>query len=147
MAKYQQINQREYVDCETGEVKTIEVEKTFTTKVNPDAFYMTFIDYISPIFKLKSDAAKTLLIWLCSHAEFNSGTVSISASDRKSICSELNITNSTISNNLKKLKELNLISGEGGTYTINPQIFWKGDLKERRNILKDENIKITFKIG
>lgn len=147
MAKYQTTKQKEFIDCETGEVKSIEVSKVFTTKVNSDAFYMTFIDYLSPIFNLKSDAAKTLLVWLCTHAEFNSGIVSLSAADRKQICIDLNITNSTISNNLKKLSELNLIYGKDGKYTINPQVFWKGDLKERDRLLKDKDIQITFSIN
>jgi hypothetical protein len=143
---YQQTNTREIVDCETGEVKIVETSKVFTAKVSSDSFYMTFVDYLSPIFQLKSDAAKTLLVWLCKHADFNTGVVSISPADRKQICVELNITNSTISNNLKKLVELKLISGNGGRYLINPQVFWKGDLKERTKLLKDKEIQITFSI-
>jgi hypothetical protein len=146
MSKFNTTTTREIIDCETGEVKTIDVTKTFTTKVTSDSFYMTFIDYISPIYKLKSDAAKTVLTWLCHHADFNTGIVSISSKDRKEMCSELNITNSTVSNNLKKLKELNLISGEGGKYMINPQVFWKGELKERNKLLNDKEIQITFSI-
>lgn len=147
MTKYQTTNIREIIDCETGEVKVIDSSKIFTTKVTTDSFYMTFIDYVSPIFKLKSDITKSILVWLCQHAEFNSGIVSLSSADRKTICTELETTNSTISSSLKKLVELKLISGGSGKYTINPQIFWKGDLKEREKLLKSENIQITFSIG
>ena len=147
MAKYQTTTQREIINCETGEVKMIDSSKVFTTKVSSDSFYMTFIDYLSPIFKLKSDVTKSILVWLCKHAEFNSGVVSLSSSDRKTICTELNTTNSTISSSLKKLVVLKLISGEGGKYTINPQVFWKGDLKAREKLLNSENVQITFSIG
>lgn len=53
MGKYNTITQREVVNPETGEVVTIESSKTFTTKISEDKFYMTFIDYMNPIFKVK----------------------------------------------------------------------------------------------
>jgi hypothetical protein len=43
---------------------------------------------------------------------------------------------------LRLLKKLGLISGEKGKFQINPQIFWKGDTKTRRE--KNEELKITF---
>lgn len=147
MGKYNTITQREVVNPETGEVVTIESSKTFTTKISEDKFYMTFIDYMNPIFKVKPEAAKSLLAWMCQHAEYNTGKISISAADRKSICNELNISNNCITNYLRSLKTLNLINGEKGTFMINPEVFWKGELAARRNLLKDNEIQITFSIG
>ena len=96
-----------------------------------DSFYMTFIDYIGPIYGLKPEAIKGFLAWLCSRAEFNTGNVTLNANIRKTICKELNITNNTITNYLKKLKDAKIISGEKGSYIINPKIFWKGELGVR----------------
>lgn len=108
---------------------------------------MTFIDYMNPVFGIKPAKAKFLLAWLCQHAEFNTGKISISALDRKQICKELDITNNCISNYLSTLKRLKLIDGEKGTFLINPKVFWKGELAARKNLLKDSKIQITFSIG
>ena len=37
-----------------------------------------------------------------------------------------------------------MISGEKGEFRINPKIFWKGDAKSRKDLLKDKAIQITF---
>lgn len=71
---------------------------------------------MNPIFKVKPEAAKSLLAWMCQHAEYNTGKISISAVDRKNICNELNISNNCITNYLRSLKTLNLINGEKGTF-------------------------------
>lgn len=136
----------ELVNTETGELQTIATSKEYSIKVDSDKFYMTFIDYVSPMYKLKSENARKLLIWMCCHAEWNTGEVNLTAADRVSIAEELNICNNTITNNLQALKKLNLISGERGKFVINPQIFWKGDTKTRGKILKDGEIKIKFSI-
>ena len=60
---------------------------------------------------------------------------------------EINVSPNTITNNLKVLKDNNLISGEKGEFLINPQVFWKGELKEREKLLKDNDVQIIFKIG
>jgi hypothetical protein len=40
-----------------------------------------------------------------------------------------------------------LISGKGGSYVINPQIFWRGDLLSRNALLDTKEIQITFSIN
>jgi predicted transcriptional regulator len=49
--------------------------------------------------------------------------VSISAEDRKEMSAELDISKVTITQCLKELVTKKLISGKGGSYVINPQIF------------------------
>ena len=115
-----QVYVREIVDCDTGEIKVIESQKVFSKKVKNDNFYFTFIDFIAPLFRLRSDSAKTLLVWLCTNAEFNTGVVRLTADDRRQLCETLNMSNNAITNCLKKLKDLNLISGQDGKFTINP---------------------------
>lgn len=55
----------ETVNPETGELQTIITAKEYSTRVKTDEFYMTFIDYVSPMFKLKSENARKLLVWSC----------------------------------------------------------------------------------
>lgn len=62
MPKLQSICQREIVDSKTGEIIKIDSARTYTKKISEDEFYMTFIDYVSPLFGLKPDSAKNLLV-------------------------------------------------------------------------------------
>lgn len=139
---------KEIVDKETGEVVSLETSKVIRKKIKEDAFYMTFIDFISPfIDNLKTcDNARRILTWMCSNAEFNTGKVSLTTGTRLKLCKELEISSNTLTNNLKKLKDSNLIKGEKGDFYINPQIFWKGDLNTRRKLLEDSEIQIKFEI-
>lgn len=138
--------QREIVDITTGEVVKVDTQKTFTEKVSPESFYMTFIGYMSPLFNLHSDVARSILDWMCMRAEYNSGVVDLSASKRQKMCQDLSITSNQVTNNLRKLKELGLITGEKGEFTINPEIFWKGDTKTRQQVLEGKSLKVSFEI-
>lgn len=137
---------RELVDTQTGEVITYENQKVITEKINVENFYMTFVDYIAPVFKLRSEVALKLLIWMCENAQFNTGQVSLTTEDRKNLTKELGISTNQITNNLKRLRELKLITGQNGKFQLNPQIFWKGDAKTRQEILKDKALKISFEL-
>lgn len=146
MAKYKQTFTSEILDKETGELVTLETQKVFTEKINPEHFYMTFIDYVAPIYQLHSEVARKMLDWMCENAGFNTGIVDLSTSKRNQMCKDLEITTNQVTNNLKKLKDLKLISGDKGTFTVNPEIFWKGDAKSRRDILAGKEFEVTFKI-
>ena len=147
MAKnFNQVVVKEYVNKDTGETLSYESEKIFTQKIEKDKFYITYIDFIAPFFKLKSAKAKDLLIWMCNNAEFNSGRILMPTEIRDQISKELDMSANGITNNLKSLKDLNLISGERGVFTINPQIFWKGDEKARKAFMNEQEIKIKFSI-
>lgn len=137
---------REVIDNQTGEVLQVETSKTFQKKVKSQRFYITYIDYISPLYDLRSEGAKDVLSYLCTIAEFNTGKVSLTTNGRKTLCEKLKISNNSLTNYLAKLKDSNLISGNNGDFLINPQIFWKGSTEERDKILEDNTIKITFSI-
>lgn len=134
----------EVVDPKTGEVSRLVQSKEYSTRISPDQFYMTFIDYISPVFRLKSENARKLLTWMCCHAEYNTGIVNITSKDRKEMSEELGFAPTTITNNLAKLRDLGLITGDSGRFQLNPMIFWKGDARVRERILKDGEFKITM---
>lgn len=137
----------ERVDPETGLVEVIETSKSFVTKVSGDEFYMTFVKFMSSFFKLNSINAVNILVWMCQHAEYNTGTVYLTTAGRKEIEESLGICKNTISNCLKSLKDLKLISGEKGIYIINPLVFWKGTLATRKKMLDDQELRITFEIS
>lgn len=114
---------KEVYDKETGEIAKVEVTKHQRIHLDSEPFYMTFINHTAPLFNLKSATAKAVLAYLCNHAEFNTGKISISSQDRVDICTELGIHKSSLSIALNELIEKQLISGQRGKYTINPQIF------------------------
>lgn len=146
MASYVKSEITEMIDKETGEVFTIETAKTWTAKQSVEEFYMTFIDVYSTYFtKLNSVKAKDILTWMCMHAEFNTGRVLITPLIRQEICDKLEISSPALSNQLKLLKALKFIDGSKGTYYINPEIFWKGELSVRNKLLQDKNV--TFRIS
>lgn len=135
------------VDRQTGEVAKIELQKRSKIYIDSEPFYMVFIDYLAPLYDLKNGTSKAVLSWLCSRAQFNTGKVSISAEDRKEMSAELDISKVTITQCLKELVTKKLISGKGGSYVINPQIFWRGDLLSRNALLDTKEIQITFSIN
>jgi DNA repair photolyase len=102
---------------------------------------------MAPLLKIKSHITRHVLDKLCQLAEFNSGKVSLSTGNRKEICDQLEINSQQFSKALKQLKELNLIDGESGMFTINPYIFWKGDQSIRRQeLLNNKAFQITYEI-
>lgn len=141
-----QTTQKEIVDINTGELVKVDTQKTFTEKVNSEKFYMTFLDYIAPLYKLRSEVARRILDWMCENAGFNTGTVILSTSERQQMCKDLDLTGNQVTNNLKKLKDLNLITGEKGTFTLNPEIFWKGDAQTRKQVLEGKSLKISYEL-
>lgn len=144
--KLKETNVTKVVDYQTGEEKEIEVNKTFVTKVTPDKFYMTFIDYAAPLFQIKSETAKSVLTWMCCHLPYNDNKIPLTTKMREQLCKDLNITPNTLTNSLKKLKDLNVINGSKGDFEINPAIHWRGTTDERDKKLKVKEIQVMFNI-
>ena len=138
--------QKQYLNVETGEIEILTTSKTFSIPTTSENFYMTFIENMSGFFNLKSAIEIKLIIKFCCIAEYNTGKVLITSFERRKICEELNITNQQFSNNVSSLKVKNLITGERGTYTVNPMMFWKGTTKERLNQIKEKNLTLTINI-
>lgn len=138
---------KEVLDPQTGEVLQYEASKTYKEKITSENFYMIFLDYMAPLFKIKSHITRHVLDRMCQMAEFNSGNVTMAPADRKTICDDLTINAQQFSKALKQLKELNLITGESGKFTINPYVFWKGDQAIRRKeLLENKAFQITYEI-
>lgn len=132
-------------DRSTGEV--VETAKFYAIKVNSDEqFYMTYIGFVKNVFELNSLTDIKILVRMCCMANFNTGVVDVPSRVRKEWCEEFKTGNSNISNTIKRLKELKLIDGEGGRYTINPQVFWRGDRDTRTKMMKTNDFKVAFVI-
>lgn len=132
----------ETIDPVTGELRRW--VKKYSIKVKAENFYLTYIDNMSGYFCLTSSADKSVLAYLCSIAEYDTGRAFIQPDDRKSACIEIGISIQQFSNSIGKLKSLHLVTGSGGFYMINPAIFWKGNSKTRSSLLRDNKLAVEF---
>jgi ssDNA-specific exonuclease RecJ len=100
--------------------------------MSSESFFYT-LD-ITPLYKLKSNATKDLILYL--NTISNNQIVTICTKTRNEICNTLNITHSTLSKCFKTLKELNVIKGDKGKYIINPEMFYKGNINDINTLIK-----------
>lgn len=123
----------------------VETKKVHKITIKPDdEFYMVYIKYMSPYYDLKYADDIKMLGKLCEWAEFERGIVYLTSGRRKEITETLGIHNSNISNSLKRLKDLKLISGSDGEFEINPVVFWKGSKASRMEMMRKEGIQVKF---
>ena len=142
MAKLQHIE--EDINTSTGEVKTI--RRTFSVKSkNTEEFFLTFLSGLNAICELTRPSDIKILAQLCVRAQFNTGKVNLTSQDRKDIVEKLKISPQSFSNSINRLKVGGLLSGDRGSYEINPQHFWKGTTDERRNLLTKKSADILLK--
>ena len=126
----------------------ITITKVFNTnnKRDDDSFYRIFFDSLSIMNEL-SNKAKSVLQWICTNSEYNTGIIRLTSATRKEICEFYRLSNNGLSNLLKELKDKNIIAGNSGYFYINPKYFWKGDEESRERILKDENFINYFNLN
>jgi hypothetical protein len=136
-------NTEHTVNTDTGEVIT--VQKEYTIGTTTEAFFLVFLASLQSLYELKSATDIKLLAYLCSTCQFNTNIVHLPKAVRKEICTRLDITNQTLSNSLGALKKLGLLSGDGGSFTINPDVMWKGSIKERDKWMKGEGLDMVIK--
>ena len=122
----------------------VEFESTKTFFYDYDDFIMIFYGFIRSISDLKSVKAFQVLTELTHFTNYDTGQVILTPKRRGEICKTLGITKNNLSTYLKALVESNLIHGDQSDYTINPQIFWKGDPDKRRKILKNREFYVEF---
>ncbi len=139
----------QHVDPETGELITFDSSKLHVVKVeNEDKFVQVYFEMLKTFYQLKYISDLKLIIELSAQADYNTGQVDLSPKLRENICEKIGLSKSHLSKSLKRLKDLQLIFGERGSYTINEAVFWKGDKKTRKELMKDKGLEfiIQFKL-
>lgn len=104
-------------------------------------FIYVFFNYTDIELQL-SVKAKSLILWLVMHSEYNKGCIKLTPDDRKEIMNYLKCNNSFLSRLLKELRDLEIISGKSNIY-YNPYLFWYGDLDERLKYIDQQFISST----
>lgn len=131
------------VNTDTGEI--VEESKTFTVKTQTDDFYFTFIDAIGYLIGVKNGTELNILSLLCINAEFDKGICMLPSIRRKEFCEMLEITPNSFGVYLSRLSKKGLIKNNSGSIEINPICFWKGSIKERNKLLRDNKLEISIK--
>jgi hypothetical protein len=129
----------EMINTETGEIIPYSTSKHFSVKVDAtDQFFMTFIQFMGPYYEIKYADDYKVLGKLNAMAALNTGEIELTARRRKQMSDELKISQPQISRSIARLKELNLLFGEGGSYMIASEIFWRGGTMERVPMAKKQ---------
>ena len=130
---------------QTGELLEVTTENSYFLKTKAQIpFFFVFPDSIDNIFSIKSSIDLKVILKFCCMAQYNTNTVLLPTKTRKELCSFLHITPQQLSNSIANLKGKNLVTGEKGTYLINPNIFWKGSTHQRDKLLKND--PLTFNV-
>ena len=114
-------------------------------QIESEPFYIVYTRYIKWIYGINSGKTLALLLKLLDIMEFNTGIIDVSRSKRQLLMAELGLSQSALSQRLNTLLEKEAIykrsivnekTGEGqelkGSYLVNPIMFWKGTLKDRK---------------
>lgn len=130
-------NVTQTIDTNTGEVT--EIIKNFNTRVKKEDFIFMLEGAFSAIMQLDKTTDIKVLILLAQHLKFNSNKVLLSPNIRKDMADAIGVKVQQISNSIKRLKDLGIVSGERNDFALSNNCFWKGSLSNK----KDEKISVS----
>ena len=119
--------------------------KTFRTKIKAENFFATYLKHVQVLYSL-NNTEKNIMIYLCEKARHDTGEVDITPRDRERMMMFFDVKTSAISNNIKSLKSKGILIGDKGSYVINPELFWKGTMDKRQELLSNHTFEITLSI-
>lgn len=132
-----------FVDSETGEIQSY-TNSVEIVKEETEPFFLTYSKQIISLYDLPLFNVTTKVFWkLLEYAEFNTGIVYMNANRRKEVMQICNISKTSYYRAVEELVKANIINKDGDTYTINEDMFWKGERKAREEIRKSK-MQITF---
>ena len=136
MAKYKEIYSKEFIDARTGEVQRIETAKIHTHKIKSiDENICIYNEYLQRDLNLKSYLAFKLLCELCNRGDWDTCKVVVGTAERIDICNKIGASSKNWSRLISDLKKSGAISGDKGTYYINPKYMWKGSAEKRKELI------------
>ena len=137
------VSVRETVEHETGEV--IRHESFFIKEVKSEDFIRVYLSDLSGLMKLKGDIEFKVLIWLWKETGWNNECVVIEKIKKEKIAEELKVRVQSISDALSRLtKKEVIIKKHRMWYYLNPNMFFKGEEKARKEVF---DVKIQYQIS
>lgn len=148
MPKYTTKTYHEEYTREDGTTTVRDVKKTVKISMEDNPFFMTFLKCMRWQWGLKGETSIRVIELMMNSAEYNTGIVDLSTDVREHIRQELGISNPALSRALaellqsgaiKKMTRRDNITGEikesKCRYMINPELFWKGELNKREQLI------------
>ena len=136
-------NEGTFIDSETGEVKSY-TNSMELVKEDAEPFFLTYSKQIISLYDLPLFNVTTKVFWkLLEYAEFNTGIVYMNANRRKEVMNICSVSKTSYYRAVDELVKANIIKKDGDTYTINENMFWKGDRKARDE-MKKARLQINF---
>lgn len=134
---------KEEADLETGEIKRF-TEISEVVKRDSEPFFLTYSREILALYGKSIFNATTKVLWkLLEIAEYNTGEIYMTAKRRNIIMETCGISRASFDRAIRELEEADILERDGTTYSIRPDMFWKGDRKERNKLLTAK-LKISF---
>lgn len=131
---------------DSGEL--VDVGKEFTVSLRKNTFYKTYINLMSKALGLSSSVDINLLTELCSIADPTTGKIFLTPARRLHLGVKCELSTQQITNSLKNLKNLDILTGTQGDYEISRSIFWIGSFEGRKEYSKNGlgtvRVMITF---
>ena len=131
------------VDPNTGEITELSTRKTVVKK-DPEPFFMTYSKQIIALYQTDILNVTTKILWkFLEFAEFNTGKVYIDGERAEEIKRTCNVSKASYYRAVNELIDMGIVSKGRGSYIINENMFWKGDVKMRQQVI-DARLKISF---
>lgn len=119
--------------------------KEFSYEVDVEQYYYTFIRMMSSFYEINCITDVKIMAYMCENCGFNTNQVKITAADRKKLVQLTGIKTQGISNAFVRLKGLGLITGGGGVFEVNPELWWRGSMATRKELLETIGLDIKIK--
>lgn len=124
-------------------VETV-TSKEYAIEVDAESYYYTFIKSMAMFYDVNCITDVKILAFLCERVQFNTGEVRVTSKDRRLLTEVTGVKTQAISNAIRRLKGLGLIAGDSGVYRVNPEIWWKGSMRTRQEMLNGDGFKLSL---
>lgn len=144
MSKYttRKVTAQRY-DPETGEVLEY-TDRTEVVKNELEPFFLTYSKQIMSLLGKPVFNTTTKVLWkFLEFAEYNTGKVYMNADRVNDVMMACEISRSSYTRAVKELVDVGIVSKKGTTYTIDENMFWKGDRSQREK-LREAKLRVAF---
>jgi hypothetical protein len=129
---YEQITE---VVNEDGEIEML--SRVVKRKVSRDKFIMLYLKDIRGILGLSSKAEFKVLLSICEMVGYNTNEIILIKPIKEKIAAATDLSYGGVSNAISNLRKKDvLIRSASSTYVLNPKYFFKGEDRERANVVK-----------
>jgi hypothetical protein len=120
---------------EDGEMEML--SRVVKRKVSRDKFIMLYLKDIRGILGLSSKAEFKVLLAICEISGYNTNEVILIKPIKEKIATITDLSYGGVSNAISNLRKKDiLIRSASSTYVLNPKYFFKGEDRERANVIR-----------